>query len=44
MIQEMTPSEATLIREKVLEETLTNWDFDFEKKKRITIKNSFFLN
>ena len=30
--------------EKVLEETLKNWDFDFEKKKSITSKDSFFLN
>jgi 16S rRNA (guanine527-N7)-methyltransferase len=30
--------------EKVLEETLKNWDFEFEKKKSITSKNSFLLN
>ena len=30
--------------EKVLEETLINWDFDFEKKKSITSKDSFLLN
>ena len=30
--------------EKVLEETLTNWDFDFEKKKSITSEDSFLLN
>ena len=30
--------------EKVLEETLTNWDFDFEKKKSITSQDSFLLN
>jgi 16S rRNA (guanine527-N7)-methyltransferase len=30
--------------EKVLEETLLNWDFDFEKKKSITSKDSFLLN
>ena len=30
--------------EKVLEETLINWDFDFEKKKSITSENSFLLN
>ena len=29
---------------KVLEETLINWDFDFEKKKSITSKDSFLLN
>ena len=29
---------------KVLEETLMNWDFDFEKKKSITSENSFLLN
>ena len=29
---------------KVLEETLKNWDFDFEKKKRITSQDSFLLN
>ena len=30
--------------EKILEETLTNWDFDFEKKKSITSEDSFLLN
>ena len=30
--------------ERVLEETLTNWEFDFEKKKSITNKDSFVLN
>tara|TARA_B110001450_G_scaffold202703_1_gene191976 strand:+ start:23 stop:664 length:642 start_codon:yes stop_codon:yes gene_type:complete len=30
--------------EKVLEETLTNWIFDFEKKESITSKGSFILN
>ena len=30
--------------EYVLEETLKNWDFDFEKKKSITSKDSFILN
>ena len=30
--------------EKVLEETLINWNFDFEKKKSITSENSFLLN
>ena len=30
--------------EKVLEETLKNWDFDFEKKKSITSEGSFLLN
>ena len=30
--------------EKVLEETLINWDFDFEKKKSITNEDSFLLN
>ncbi|MDA9076588.1 class I SAM-dependent methyltransferase [bacterium] len=30
--------------EKVLEETLMNWDFDFEKKKSITNEDSFLLN
>jgi 16S rRNA (guanine527-N7)-methyltransferase len=30
--------------EKILEETLKNWDFDFEKRKSITSKNSFLLN
>ena len=30
--------------EKTLEETLINWDFDFEKKKSITSEDSFLLN
>jgi 16S rRNA (guanine527-N7)-methyltransferase len=30
--------------EKVLDETLINWDFDFEKKKSITSEDSFLLN
>ena len=30
--------------EKVLEETLMNWDFNFEKKKSITSEDSFLLN
>ena len=30
--------------EKILEETLINWDFDFEKKKSITNQDSFLLN
>ena len=30
--------------EKVLEETLISWDFDFEKKKSITNEDSFLLN
>ena len=30
--------------EKILEDTLKNWDFDFEKKKSITSKDSFLLN
>ena len=30
--------------EKVLEETLKDWEFDFEKKKSITSKDSFLLN
>ncbi|MDA9108099.1 class I SAM-dependent methyltransferase [Candidatus Pelagibacter sp.] len=30
--------------EKVLEETLIYWDFDFEKKKSITSEDSFLLN
>ena len=30
--------------EKVLEETLINWDFDYEKKKSITREDSFLLN
>ena len=29
---------------KILEETLKNWDLDFEKKKSITSKESFLLN
>merc|ERR1712127_671274 len=29
---------------KILEETLKNWNFDFEKKKSITSKDSFLLN
>ena len=29
---------------KILEETLKDWDFDFEKKKSITSKDSFLLN
>jgi 16S rRNA (guanine527-N7)-methyltransferase len=29
---------------KILEETLKNWDFDFEKKKSITSEDSFLLN
>ena len=29
--------------EKILEDTLKNWDFDFEKKKSITSKDSFLL-
>ena len=29
---------------KILEETLINWDFDFEKKKSITSEDSFLLN
>ena len=29
---------------KILEETLKYWDFDFEKKKSITSKDSFLLN
>ena len=28
----------------ILEETLKNWDFDFEKKKSITSEDSFLLN
>ena len=30
--------------EKVLEETLKNWDFEFDKKKSITSEESFLLN
>ena len=30
--------------EKILEETLKNWDFDFEKKKSVTSVDSFLLN
>jgi 16S rRNA (guanine527-N7)-methyltransferase len=30
--------------EKILEETLKNWDFNFEKKESITSKDSFLLN
>jgi len=30
--------------EKILEETLKIWDFDFEKKKSITSEDSFLLN
>jgi 16S rRNA (guanine527-N7)-methyltransferase len=30
--------------EKILEETLINWTFDFEKKKSITSEDSFLLN
>ena len=30
--------------EKVLEEALINWDFNFEKKKSITSEDSFILN
>ena len=30
--------------EKILEETLKEWDFNFEKKKSITSKDSFVLN
>ena len=30
--------------EKILEETLKSWEFDFEKKKRITNEESFLLN
>jgi 16S rRNA (guanine527-N7)-methyltransferase len=29
---------------KILEQTLKNWDFDFEKKKSITSEDSFLLN
>ena len=30
--------------EKILEEMVINWDFDFEKKKSITSEDSFLLN
>ena len=30
--------------EKILEETFKTWDFDFEKKKSITSKDSFLIN
>ena len=30
--------------EKILEDTLKIWEFDFEKKKSITSENSFLLN
>ncbi len=30
--------------EKILKETLKDWDFDFEKKKSITSEDSFLLN
>jgi len=30
--------------EKILQETLKDWDFDFEKKKSITSEDSFLLN
>ena len=30
--------------EKILEDTLKTWDFDFEKKKSITSEDSFLLN
>mgnify|MGYP001448494664 CR=1 FL=1 len=30
--------------EKILEDTLRDWDFDFEKKNSITSKDSFLLN
>ena len=30
--------------EKILEETLSDWNFDFEKKKSITSEDSFVLN
>jgi 16S rRNA (guanine527-N7)-methyltransferase len=30
--------------EKTLEEARENWEFDFEKKKSITSKDSFLLN
>ena len=30
--------------EKVLEDTLKNWEFNFEKRKSITSEDSFLLN
>ena len=30
--------------EKILEDTLNDWNFDFEKKKSITSEGSFLLN
>ena len=30
--------------EKILENTLKTWEFDFEKKKSITSQDSFLLN
>jgi len=30
--------------ERILEDTLKNWDFDFEKKQSITSEDSFLLN
>ena len=30
--------------ETILEKTLADWDFDFEKKESITSKDSFLLN
>jgi 16S rRNA (guanine527-N7)-methyltransferase len=30
--------------EKILDETLKDWDFDYEKKKSITSEDSFLLN
>ena len=30
--------------EKILEKSLKDWDFEFEKKKSITSKDSFLLN
>ncbi len=30
--------------EKILEDALKNWDFDFEKQKSITSEDSFLLN
>jgi 16S rRNA (guanine527-N7)-methyltransferase len=30
--------------ERILEDSLQNWDFDFEKKESITSKDSFLLN
>ena len=30
--------------EKILEDALKNWDFNFEKKKSITSEGSFILN